>query len=45
MIPPLAHLGEQQPDQAGPYLTRMRSQGIGTVAGAGYGHDRPSCAG
>ena len=49
----LGHLGQQHPDQGRPYLNRMRTEDIGTVAaeafevvkGASVGslHTRPRC--
>ncbi len=32
----LGHLGQQHPDQVGPYLARMRTEDIATVAAEAY---------
>jgi hypothetical protein len=32
----LYHLGQDHPDQVGPYLERMRTKDIATVAGEAY---------
>jgi hypothetical protein len=32
----LGHLGQDHPDQMGPYLERMRTEDIATVAAEGY---------
>ncbi len=32
----LYHLGQQHPDQVGPYLDRMRTEDIGTVAAEAF---------
>jgi hypothetical protein len=32
----LAHLGQQHPDQVGPYLARMRTEDIDTVAAEAF---------